>query len=165
MTDFRALLQNLIEWDGGEGSKGYHAFKLYDARQAALDALAEPHAMGWQPMVGSDPVGYVGKIALNLVREGTASSCLLHGSSDGIGEAVPLYQVSPQVGIFERRYRALCDWYLRGGERREIHEYGHIELTTQAHIDAWADSIPTLGQAAPHTENVAAKGCDWEEKK
>ncbi len=42
MSDFRTLLQNLIEWDGGEGSKGYHALKYYDARQAALVALS-----GW----------------------------------------------------------------------------------------------------------------------
>ena len=43
-SDWRALLHNLVEWDGGEGSKGYHASKLYDARQAALSALAQPHA-------------------------------------------------------------------------------------------------------------------------
>lgn len=32
----RALLADLIEHDGGEGSKDYHACKYYDARQAAL---------------------------------------------------------------------------------------------------------------------------------
>lgn len=42
--------------------------------------------------------------------------------------------------LFRRRYRALCDWYFRGGQRSEIFEHGHIIQTTQQHIDDWADS-------------------------
>lgn len=40
-----------------------------------------------------------------------------------------------------RRYHALCQWYLSGQPRSAIHEHGHIEFTTQKHIDDWADRI------------------------
>lgn len=58
----------------------------------------------------------------------------------------PFYGIDSSVkandyGMLERRYKALCDWYLRGGSRSEIHEFGHIQFTTQKHIDDWADSI------------------------
>jgi hypothetical protein len=46
--------------------------------------------------------------------------------------------------IFERRYRALCNWYFRGGLRSEIYEHGATTPTTQAHLDQWADAQELL---------------------
>lgn len=37
-----STLQDILDNDGGDGSKGYHAGKLYDARHAGLALLKRP---------------------------------------------------------------------------------------------------------------------------
>jgi len=39
------------------------------------------------------------------------------------------------------RYLVLCDWFVRGANRSEVHPAGHVQPTEQAHIDDWADRV------------------------
>jgi hypothetical protein len=78
------------------------------------------------------------------------------GEKPASGMSVDLYLAAPaSAQPADPRLEAFIDWYLREGERSEIHPNGHIERTTREHVLAWLDQATG---AQPDQRGSAAEG-------